>query len=308
VSERVWLLMGHEFLAQEALARVREETAADPLSEIAFDPGAAAPEIITALETPSLLGGNRLVVVTGVEQLRKEQNEALASYIRSPSPYSVLVLVCSGRTRLAEVVKESGRVMTLEAPKGRRLVGWIRERVRAHRLRVDDRAGWALLDSVGTGLRELDGALNQLATGLGEGSTVGAAEVRQAFPRLADERIYAFTDAVGDRRLSTAMESLRRLIEQGDEPLVVFGALSAQIRRMLVARGAAEHGTRGVRDALGLPEWRAERLLRQVRSYREEELARALDELARADVDMKSGDMPPEVPLERAVVAIVTRD
>jgi len=187
-------------------------------------------------------------------------------------------------------------------------VGWIRERARGHRLRVDDRAGWALLDSVGTGLRELDGALNQLATGLGEGSTVGAADVRQAFPRLADERIYAFTDAVGDRRLSTAMESLRRLIEQGDEPLVVFGALSAQIRRMLVARGAAEHGTRGVRDALGLPEWRAERLLRQVRSYREEELARALDELARADVDMKSGDMPPEVPLERAVVAIVTRD
>ena len=129
--------------------------------------------------------------------------------------------------------------------------------------------------------------------------------MRRAFPRLADERVYAFTDAVGDRRLNTAMEALRRLLEQGDEPLVVFGALVSQVRRMLVARAVADGGKRAVRDALGLPEWRAERVLRQARSYREEELAGAMSELATADVDMKSGDLTPEVALERAVVTIV---
>jgi DNA polymerase III delta subunit len=74
---------------------------------------------------------------------------------------------------------------------------------------------------------------------------------------------------------------------------------------MLVARSAADGGSRAVRDALGVPEWRAERLLRQARSYREEELIAALSALAGADVDMKSGDFPAEVVLERAVLSIV---
>ncbi|HEX2195863.1 MAG TPA: hypothetical protein VHJ76_02965 [Actinomycetota bacterium] len=55
-----------------------------------------------------------------------------------------------------------------------------------------------------------------------------------------------------------------------------------------------------------MPSWRAERLQRQCRSYREEELVRALHVLAATDVEMKGGDLPPEAALERAVVQIVT--
>jgi DNA polymerase-3 subunit delta len=130
--------------------------------------------------------------------------------------------------------------------------------------------------------------------------------VRAAFPRLADERVYAFQDAVGERRLAVAMTALRRLLEQGDEPLMVFGALSSQIRRMLRARRSADVSAKAVGDALGLPSWRAERLQRQCRSYREEELVEALGVLAATDVEMKGGDLPPEAALERAVVQIVT--
>ena len=104
------------------------------------------------------------------------------------------------------------------------------------------------------------------------------------------------------------MSALRRLLEQGDEPLVIFGALTAHVRRMLIARGVADKGPRAVGDALGLPEWRAERLNRQSRSYREEELVAALSALAAADVEMKGGDLPPEAALERAVVEIVGRE
>jgi DNA polymerase III subunit delta len=307
VSARAYLLCGHEFLIEERLREIREETGADPLAEVSLDARAPVSEMAAALETPSLLGGTRLVLIADVSSLGREQAEALEAYLRSPSPHAVLVLIGSGRTRLAGPVREVGEVVSLEAPRGRRLVGWIRGRARLRSLRLDDRAAWALVDSVGTELRDLDGALDQLKAALGSESHIGAAEIRRVFPRLADERIYAFTDAVGDRRLPTAMEALRRLLEQGDEPLVLFGALAAHVRRMLITRGVAEGGTRALRDALGLPEWRAERLLRQARSYREEELAAALAALGATDVDMKSGDLPPEVALERAVITIVGR-
>jgi DNA polymerase III subunit delta len=304
MSRPAYLIRGDEFLTEGALRKVREECRTNPLSEVAFGPDASGPEIVTALSTSSLLGGQRLVIVRGAHELKKEQAEPLLSYLEAPSPDSVLVLVGAGRTKFDEAVKQVGAVVTVETPKGRRLIGWLRERATVHRLRLDERAAWTLVDAVGTELRDLDGALVQLVTALGPGARVRGEQVRAAFPRLADERMYVFTDAVGDRRLGAGMSTLRRLLEQGEPPLVLFGALTAHVRRMLRARSCADKGAAEVGALLGLPQWRAERLARQTRSYREDELVSAMGVLAEADLELKGGESP-EAALERAVVEII---
>lgn len=305
MSVPAYLLQGEDFLADEALERIRAEVGSDHLSEMTFDPSFDAAEIVTALQTSSLLGGRRMVVVRDADGLKKEQADALLAYLEEPSPDSVLVLIAVGKTKLDAVLRKSGGSVTLEAPKGRRLASWVRERGRTHGLKLDDRAAWALLDTVGPELRDIEAGLSQLVTSLGPGSRVGPDEIRRAFPRLADERIYVFTDAVGERKLATAMTALRRLLEQGDDPLLLFGALGAHVRRMLRARRAADQSASAVANLLGLPGWRAERLQRQARAYKEEELVGAVATLARTDVEMKGGDLPPEAALEAAVVTIV---
>ena len=298
-----YLLTGEEFLAGEALDKIRAELQTDPLSEVTLDASVPAQHIIEALETASLLGGTRLVVVEEAQDLRKEHTEALERYLDSPSPSSVLVAVASGRNaKLTDLAKRSGAVVGLDAPRGRRLASWIKQQGRIHKLTVDDRAAWALIDSVGNELRDLDGALSQLATQLG-GGKVGQAEVRKAFTRLADERIYAFTDAVGERKMADAMGTLRRLLDQGEPPLVLFGALSNHVRRLLQAHRF--DSTKSAGSFFGMPDWRTERLLAQARTYKEEELISAMTLLAHTDVEMK-GDSPlPQVPLEEAVARII---
>lgn len=302
----VYLLTGETFLVGEALDRVRDENDIDPLSEVDFDSNVEVAELKGALDTPSLLGGTRLVLVRDANGLKKDQIEALSSYIEAPSPSAVLVLVADGRTKLDAAVKKHGAVISLDPPKGRKLAAWLRERAREHKLALDDKGAWALIDSVGIELRDLDGALEQLFTRRGPGAKIGSQEVRAAFPRLADERIFALTDAIGDRRLPLAMTTLRRLLSQGDPPVVLFGAVIAHVRRMLRARRYADQGPAAVASALGLPEWRARNLARQARSYREDELIVAMSTLARADLDMKEGDMEGDVALESAVYRIVT--
>jgi DNA polymerase-3 subunit delta len=305
MSSPAYLLTGQAFLAEEAIDKIRAEHNTDPLSELSFVATAEPAEILGALQTSSLLGGKRLVVVRGAQDLKKEHAELLTGYLESPSPDSILVLVAEGRTKLDAAIKSHGAVVALDSPKGRKLLAWLKQRARDHKVKLDDRGGWTLIDTVGTELRDLDGALSQLVTSHGVGTPIGETEVRAAFPRLADERIFAFTDAVGDRKLSVAMSTLRRLLDQGDEPLVLFGSLNAHIKRMLRARRFAERGPQAVGDALGLPGWRAERLTNQSRSYREEELVAAVATLAATDVEMKGGDLPPDAALERAVIRIV---
>jgi DNA polymerase III subunit delta len=306
MTHSAYLLTGESFLAGEALDRVRAETEADPLSEVVLDPSAPTAEIAQALGTASLLGGRRLVVIHEAEGLKKDQVETLSSWIESPSDDATLVLIASGRHRLNALVQNKGAVVNLEAPKGRRLASWIRERGRQqHSLNVDDRGAWALIEAIGGDLRELDASLEQLATAQGDANHVGAAEVHQAFARAADERIFVLTDALGERRTSAAMATLRKLLDQDEPPLLLLGSLVAHIKRLLVAHRLAGAGRRALADALGMPDWRAERIGRQSRSYREEELVRALTVLAEADVEMKGGDLPPEIALERAVLKIM---
>jgi DNA polymerase-3 subunit delta len=305
MSANAYLLSGEEFLSGEALDRVRDETGADPLSEVVLDPSAPAAEISQSLGTPSLLGGRRLVVIRDAEGLKKDQLEALAPWIESPSDETTLVLVASGRHRLGTLFQGKGTVLNLEAPKGRRLATWIKQRGQEHKLSVDERGAWALIEAIGSDLRELDASLEQLATALGEDAHVGAAEVNQAFARAADERVFVLTDAVGERRTATAMATLRKLLNQDEPPLLLLGSLVAHIKRLLVAHAVAGGGRRALGEALGLPDWRAERIGKQARSYREDELVSALTILAQADVEMKGGDLPPEIALERAVLQIV---
>ncbi|MGH2750429.1 MAG: DNA polymerase III subunit delta [Actinomycetota bacterium] len=304
MTEAFYLLTGEEFLAGEALDKIRVEADIDPLSEVSLDAAVPAQHIIEALETASLLGGTRLVIVESAQDLRKEHLEALERYLESPSATSVLVAVAGGRNaKLTDLAGRAGAVVSLEAPKGRRLASWIKQQGRTHSLKVDDRAAWALIDAVGLELRDLDGALSQLATQLGSGALIGQTEVRTAFARLADERIYALTDAVGERKMADAMGTLRRLLDQGEPPLVLFGALSNHVRRLLQAHRFDSAAAAG--SHFGMPGWRTERLMAQARTYREEELISALNLLAATDVEMK-GDAPlPQVPLEEAVARII---
>lgn len=305
MSESVYLLAGEPFLADEALDKIRADTGVDPLSEVLIDATISSAEMLEALGTPTLFGGRRLVIVHDAHELKKDEREELERYIENPSPAAVLVLIAGGRTPLSKSVEKYGAVINLDVPKGRKLVAWLRERARTRGLKLDERAAWALTDAVGTELRDLDGALEQLQTGLGSSAAVGADDVRRAFSRLADERVFAFTDAVGERRLPVAMTALRRLLNQEDAPLMVFGALASHVRRLLIARTYADGGPRAVGDALGLPEWRAKRLHQQARSYRQEELTDAMQVLAETDLEMKGGDLSPEIALERAVIKIV---
>jgi DNA polymerase III subunit delta len=308
MSQPVYLLVGDQFLAEETLDKIRAEAQTDPMSEVFLDAGAGPSDILNAADTLTLFGGKRLVVIHDVQSLTKAAREALDRYLAKPSEGSVVVLIASGRTNLAKSVEAVGAVINLELPRGRGLVTWLRERARERGLKLDDRGARALIESVGNELRDLHTALEQLATGLGPGGVVGPEDVYRAFPRFADERVYALTDAVGERKISVAMITLRRLLEQEDAPLVVFGALTAHIRRLIVARAYADKGARAVGDALGFPPWRAKKIYEQAKGFRQEELNEAMQILAETDVEMKGGDLSPEAALERAVLRIVAGD
>ncbi len=107
-----------------------------------------------------------------------------------------------------------------------RLPAWLQDRAAQRLGKTMDRAvASALVDRVGTALRPLAQALEQLACFVGDRKMIVIGDVMRLVGSSVSEETFALTRAMGRGDLSGALERLNRLLDQGDEPEQVMGLL-----------------------------------------------------------------------------------
>jgi DNA polymerase III subunit delta len=305
VSDAVYLIAGDDpFLSGKALDELLAEEEAAAVEHV--PPGADIGQVVESLRTPSLFGGRRVVVLRDVELLPAEAQRELVAYLGEPSPTGLLVLLASRPVaKLAQAVRGAGRV--IDAARGRRgdVLSWLRDHVRRAGLKPSSDALNALLEAVGEERMALSRAVEELALAFGAGARIGPDHVRRQFQGRADVRVFGFVDAVADRQTGPALEALHRLLRQGEAPQALFWTLVRHFRQLL---SVGDQGAGQVARALGMQDWRAEKLVRQARGFPPGALGRAYRALAEADRKMKRSEEPETLSLERAVVAITTPD
>ena len=118
--------------------------------------------------SPSLFGEARVVVVQGVEQATDELVSDALAYLEAPADDVVLVLHHGGGQRgkkFLDAVRESGAAMVTCEPikKDSDKVAFAAAELRRAGRRADAAAMRALVEAVGTDLRELSASCAQLA-------------------------------------------------------------------------------------------------------------------------------------------------
>lgn len=280
----------HKLLKGLPDASIDEFTAADDYDSIA-----------QALVTPSMFDDRRTVVITDVEKLPAESQRKLIAYLQKPAAETALVLVAQkASSQLIAAVKQSGHV--IQAGKGRRndLLLWLKREFSDQGLAAGGDAINALIDAVGEQRLALSRAVEELAL-VKDGGRVKADDVRRQFQGRADVKLFGFIDAVAMRQGPAALQSLRLLLAQGEPAQLVFWNLSRHFRMLLMA---TEGGANHVAKALSIPQWRAEKLVRQVRNFTRDELLDVYEVLADADLKMKTSVEPEGLTLERVVLSI----
>jgi DNA polymerase-3 subunit delta len=303
-QSNAFLIVGEDpFLVEEALAKLVSE--ADELSMVELGSDEQIPSALEALRTPSMLGGQRTVVIREVQDLGADALRELLGYLEAPSPDSNLVLVATKSTsKLSAAVKKTGRV--IEVTKGRRsdLFTWLRTETRTRGLKVSGDAMGVIVEAVGEERMALANALDELALALGKGGTITPTLVRTHFSGRADTKLFGFIDAVATKDAGAALDSMHRLIGQGEAPQVLFWTLTRHFRMLLAVEGSVGQ----VSKELGLPAWRAEKLVKQANLFARDELVEAFQSLAEADRKIKTSEESDELALERAVVSIARKD
>ncbi len=271
--------------------------------------GALTAGELASLTSPSLFGGGSVVIVRNAQNAGKEAAAELARYARQPAPDAVVILAHAGGAKgkaLIADLKKSGAAV-IEHPKVTR-VGERAQFVKAEFRRVgrqaDEGAVQALLDALGSDLRELASAVDQLASDT-EGR-IDASVVARYYRGRAEATGFSVADHAVEGRLSEALEQLRWALATGTSPVLITSALATGVR-LLGRVGAASRtaNPNALAAEVGAPPWKIDVIRRQLRGWEPPGVARAIQAVAEADAQVKGESVSAAYALERAVRRIV---
>jgi DNA polymerase III subunit delta len=258
---------------------------------------------------PSLFGGHRLVVVSGVQEAAAALTDALISYAKDPDPELTLVVVHFGGKRNEALVKAftaAGAALD-ECPKltsvGDR-IAFVRNEVRSAGGRITADAVTALVDAIGADLRQLSAAAGQLVSDFG-GSIDGDAVARF---HQGQAEVTGFTVAervlLGDR--GGSIEMLRWALERGVAHVLIADAIADGVR---TAARVASLNTTNIGElarVLKMPPWKIKKAQMQSRGWSIDGLQQAIGVAAELNADVKGAAASADYAVERAVRRIVT--
>ena len=277
VPAPVLLVVGSEgLLADRAVsAVVAAARAADPATEIEhLDAAAHEPGRLTLAVSPSLFGGAKVVVAEGVENANDAFVAEAGGYLRGPDPEACLILRHSGGLRakgLLDAARAAGAPEAACQPLTRddEKVDFAAAEFRRAGRRIAPAALRAIVDAVGSDLRELASACAQLLSDVEPETAIDAAVVERYFGGRVEVTGFG-SPTPRSRAGRTTTRLLRHALATGADPVPLVAALAAKVRAMAKVQAAGRGRAADLARRVGMAPWQVERAQRELRGWQDE--------------------------------------
>lgn len=277
----------------------------DDLS-IPAGPGVNPGRVYEELLTRGLPAESVLILTAEVVDERRSLFKALAGQgavidvsLRSRKGYDTQMSLDAARARIRGAASEAGKT-------------------------VDRESVEYILERTGLSMRALAAELEKLILYVGPRPTIALADVRQVLSVSREAGMFDLTNAVAARDAARALTALRNLLVQREPAIKLLGALAHEVRNLLLARCLIDAKLQGRFDA-GMPfaafqarilpavaaevgermhPFRLYNMLRGAAAFSQDELLRALLDIADTDVSLKTSGQPESLLLETLLLRI----
>lgn len=297
----VHLVLGEdEFLAERATKKIIAE-AGDGVEVSTLRAGEVSEGEIAMVTSPSLFAEDRVVLVKNTELAGKEPTEILLQACVNPAPGIVLIIQHTGGGRQKSLVPKFKKIAEVHEVNplndGQRRT-WLTEEFRSHGVRPTPDVVAAVLESVGSDLRELASAVSQLVADTDGEITVAA--VREYYVGVAEVAGFDIADQAVGGRADRALASTRRALQLGISPVTIAAALAhkvGDIAKLYGVRGNPEQIARTV----GMHPFVAKKTMQVARQWSGRAVSEAVVIVADLDAEVKGQGGDEEFALENAV-------
>lgn len=259
--------------------------------------------------------------VGAIEELGEKKRDSavqlLEGYFENPAPFTVLVLEATAldqRMRLAKLLTEKALVVSVglgDNADQRHAAALTLARAMAKGQGIEFEMGAAedLAEFVAADLMRLKTEIEKLSTFAGERKTITRHDVSAMVISEKTTTVWELSNLLAERKAAKALEFLDRLIREGEEPVVMVGAMAWMYRKLVEAseiRGAA-NGYQAAR-VLGMPPERAELAVRCARQISKPRLLEGMRALQRADDRLKGSGQDPRTVMEFLVTELTSAE
>ncbi len=305
----VYLLSGSDRpKVTRALQRLRARFA-EGAAEYLIASEASGEDAVAACNALGLFADEgRLVLVEEVDVWKAADAKAIAAYLASPAPATVLALVgeeVKKDSPLAKASAQAGEVLVYDVAK-RDLPSWVAEQFKRVEAKADAAACRALVELVGDNPEELAGEVEKIAV-WAAGKEIGERDVELLVAPRAEVPPWALTDAWGHRDVAAVLTACEAALLQGRTVTGLVWTIADHIRLVRACHAFAAEGIPPSEAAKRLRkrEFPVKKAYAQADAIPDEELRAALVRLAELEVAVKGGSrLPDELELERALVEI----
>lgn len=302
------LILGEEeLLVERAIASVlrtaRKQAGTDDVPVDRMRAGEVTTSELAELLSPSLFAEERVVVLEAAGEAGKDAVALIADAAADLPEGTLLVVVHSGGGRakaLADQIRKLDAEVHLcpKITKPRERTDFVKKEFRDLKVKVSEDTVAAVLDAVGSDIRELAAACSQLVADTD--GTVDVAAVRRYHSGKAEVKGFDIADKAVAGDVAGAAEALRWAMMSG-EPHVVLADALAEAVHTIARVGPLRGSANALAGELGMHPFRIEKAQKQSRRWSRESVAEAIRVVAALNGDVKGVAADADYALESAV-------
>jgi DNA polymerase III subunit delta len=257
-------------------------------------------------ETFPFMGEKRLVILQNPVFLTSEKTKEkvehniskLEEFLNNPSPYSIVVLAApyeklDERKKITKELKRKAVIGEAKKLNDPELRNWIKERVLANAVQIEDKAIDKMIMIAGSNLFVLTNEIDKMSLYVGVEKRIDLKTVEMLVSKTLEQNIFELVDKVVHRKIEDALRIYYDLLKQNEEPIKILALLAGQFRLIYQVKELSRkgYGQQQIAGALKQHPYRVKLAAGQATLFSEDELKRMMLLFADADYQMKTGGL-----------------
>ena len=264
-------------------------------------------EAIATAEQLPMMTKRRVVRISDLNKILEEGEEALLRYVERPAESSVVIFTAPDldkRRKVTKTLMKTCASVEFLHLKDADLKKWLHGRLRELNATLDAKTLDHILSLVGSDARRLSNELDKLATAALPTGNITRKMVDELVGRSREQNIFDLSDHLIARDSKRALRTLKQLLDDRTEPVVLIGTLAGSYHRLALAKELMSHGAPDEEVSRIVPMFwgeKRENFLATARRSERDALARSIKLIADADLAIKTSRGTPRMQIELLV-------
>lgn len=185
-------------------------------------------------------------------------------------------------------------------------MAWAKGKLKELETQADEKTLREIIALVGNNVLRLTNEIEKLAVAALPEKIISFEMVESLVPNSRELSNFELTDYLLNKNRIRALQILKKILDDGAEPLMLLGLIANNFHRLFLAKELMKQGVdrSEVAKTLKLPYSRQEEFLATARRAETETLSRHLQRIAAADLNIKTSRATPRLQIEMLVAEL----